>query len=641
MSVVPVNIARVSQNLKSFNLLNTVRGSQLSLFRTQNQLATGLRFSAPSEDPLRASDALKLDDRMDLIGAVANSLRRVNATLTEGESAMQAAVDLVRDGHTLAIQTVGDELSPDEKQSLRPVIDSAIQQLIAIGNRKYLDTYLFSGYYGAEPPFEWVSDGVMFKGDDGRLETIVDTDLSSDTFTIAGKEFFRAASSKVVGFIDLNPAVTMDTRLSDLRGANQLGVRPGRIQVSDGGTTVEIDLTGCATVGDVIDRLNAEMPGSLQASITTTSIVIGSPSGSDFTINDVGGGQAAADLGIRTTTPVDQLIGTDLDPKLTKLTNLGDLVGGAGVDLSGGLTIRNGARVASLGFTDSETIEDVLNSINGAPVGAWARISDDGRRIEVLNRISGPALTIEENGGLAATALGIRSTWSGTRLADLNDGRGVQTVSGADFRITTASGATVDIDLDTLPLSSATLLDVINLINTQAAGDVTASLAAAGNGIAITDNTSGAGTLTIEKLNLSPAIDGLGLSGATLAGNVLTGRDVNPVIVDSPFTALLELRDGISRDDNQAVSWAGERMARVMKDMQATQGELAAKARSLIDRAVRVDDEATATRIMLSDVRDVDMAEAVVRFQQVQTALQANLATSSRVLGMSLIDYLR
>jgi len=35
----------------------------------------------------------------------------------------------------------------------------------------------------------------------------------------------------------------------------------------------------------------------------------------------------------------------------------------------------------------------------------------------------------------------------------------------------------------------------------------------------------------------------------------------------------------------------------------------------------------TATRVLLSDVRDVDLAEAAVRFQQLQTALQANLQT--------------
>ena len=55
MAVTPINIARVSQNLKAFNLLSTVRASQLALFRVQNQLATGLKFLTPSEDPTGAA----------------------------------------------------------------------------------------------------------------------------------------------------------------------------------------------------------------------------------------------------------------------------------------------------------------------------------------------------------------------------------------------------------------------------------------------------------------------------------------------------------------------------------------------------------------------------------------------------------
>jgi len=39
-------------------------------------------------------------------------------------------------------------------------------------------------------------------------------------------------------------------------------------------------------------------------------------------------------------------------------------------------------------------------------------------------------------------------------------------------------------------------------------------------------------------------------------------------------------------------------------------------------------------------VRDVDMTDAIVRFQQLQTALQANLSTASQVLNLSLLDYL-
>lgn len=53
-----------------------------------------------------------------------------------------------------------------------------------------------------------------------------------------------------------------------------------------------------------------------------------------------------------------------------------------------------------------------------------------------------------------------------------------------------------------------------------------------------------------------------------------------------------------------------------------------------------MENEVTAAQVLLSDVRDVDIAEAVIRFQQMQTALQANMSTASRVLNLSLIDFL-
>jgi flagellin-like hook-associated protein FlgL len=109
---------------------------------------------------------------------------------------------------------------------------------------------------------------------------------------------------------------------------------------------------------------------------------------------------------------------------------------------------------------------------------------------------------------------------------------------------------------------------------------------------------------------------------------------------DSPFTALLELKDGMERDHRQTLTYAGERIDRILKYMQQKHGEIAAQARTLADRGERVETEITATQTMLSDVRDVDMTDAIVRFQQLQTALQANLSTASQVLNLSLLDYL-
>jgi flagellar hook-associated protein 3 FlgL len=642
MGVSPVNVTRVSHNLRAFNLLNTVRANHVSLFRIQNQLATGLRFNAPSEDPTRAADAIKLDRRMDILEQVERNLLRVNEVLREGESAMQQAVELVTEAHTLALSMAGDTASPGERESIRVVVESMLDQLITIGNRRHLDNYLFGGHYGADVPFELGNDGVLYRGDDGRLQTIVDSDLSEDTFTISGMEFFNAVSDAVQGFADLDPALTVETRLIDLNGATGSGVSTGRILVSDGLEQVEIDLTGCDTVGDVLDKLNAELPATLWASLSTRGIDI-NPTGTrllDITVTDAGGGNTAVELGIHTDVPVRSVQGADVDPRLTLRTALADLNVGAGVDLRNGLTIRVGQEVASISFNGTETLEDVLNRINQSNIGVLAQIGADGKTIEVRNRVSGANMRIEENGGQAATALGIRSMYAGTRLADLNDGLGVDSLEDYDdIRITTADGTTIDIDLDDLNLATATLQDVIDLFNARGGGAISAALSATGNGITITDNTGGAGTLRIERLNLSPAIDGLGLD-VTATGNTLVGRDVNPVKVDSAFTALLELRAALQADDSQAISAAGRRLTGNLDHMQEVQGKLAAKAAAMLERTSRVENETTATRVLQSDVRDVDLSEAIVRFQQVQTALQANLATASRIINLSLLDYL-
>jgi flagellin-like hook-associated protein FlgL len=250
-------------------------------------------------------------------------------------------------------------------------------------------------------------------------------------------------------------------------------------------------------------------------------------------------------------------------------------------------------------------------------------------------------MQIEENGGQNASLLGIRSMHGEVPLASLNDGRGVDSVDGDDLRITTADGTFIDVDINALDLQSATLQDLADLLNAAGGGRITVDFAPSGGGLRITDNTVGAGTLSIAPLNLSPTLRSLGLDGLTAAAGTLVGRDVNPIRVDSPFTALLELRAALEADDSRAIGFAAARLEGNLDDMLRVQGRLAATARDVLDRTERVQDEQTATTVLRSDVADVDLTEALVRFQQVQTALQANLSTSSRILSLSLLDYLQ
>lgn len=636
MAVVPLNVARVSQHLQAFQLQQSLTSKQLGLLRIQNQLSTGLKFLTPSEAPADASIAGTVDRRLDALDGLRGNLRTANNTLAATEDAMREAIDLMTQAHNTALEAINSSTSREERESLANLVDSLVTQAVSVANRRYVDTYLFSGYYGDDAPFAYENNGVVYRGDENRLRTMVDSDMSTASFSASGAEFFGAVSNQVRGRSDLNPAVTVSTRISDLRGTSGQGVRLGKLLVSDGATQVQIDLSDAATVGDIIDKLNDQMPGGLAALVTPLGIQVTAPGGfSTVNISDVGADQGARDLGL-TASGALTAGGVDLNPRLTLQTQIASLSGGGGLGLAGDIVIRNGAQSATVSVADAVTVEDVINRINAAGAGVWAALNPDGRTIDVRNRTSGADLYIEDAGGAAALNLGIRSTHAAVQLADLNDGRGVQTQPGDDLRITTASGATIDVDID----GALTLQDVIDRLNSAAGGAISAGFASSGGGLVITDNTSGGGTLRIERLNLSPAIDGLGLD-VTATGNQINGAPIRPVRVNSAFTALLELRDALRGDDTKGIQFAGERLEAVMQDMLAVQGKIAAQARAMDDRTQRLEAEDTATRILLSDVRDVDFTEAVVRFQQVQTALQANITAAARIQGLSLLDALR
>lgn len=159
------------------------------------------------------------------------------------------------------------------------------------------------------------------------------------------------------------------------------------------------------------------------------------------------------------------------------------------------------------------------------PISAYRRINATGDGIDIVNTLSGAEMRIGENGGTTADDLGVRSLQSGTLLSDLNDGVGVRRIAGqADFRITAADGSTFDISLG----AAATIGDVLGAINNATGGKVTAALATVGNGITLTDNSGGAGTLNVVAMNASDAASDLGILG-NATGTTLQGSDVNPI----------------------------------------------------------------------------------------------------------------
>lgn len=248
--------------------------------------------------------------------------------------------------------------------------------------------------------------------------------------------------------------------------------------------------------------------------------------------------------------------------QLASETKLSNLNGGAGVQRGKILITDRAGGAAEVDLSTAITVDDVLNRINAAS-GVQVRASVDGDRL-VLDDLSGGggSLSVQDVfGANTASTLGIAQTvgassLTGSRvnylsessaLSSLNDGAGVaiRSTAAVDLRITSREGTTYNIRLGEMKNSqgevtrtaATTIQDVIEYINEDTSGNVTASIGADGVSLVLTDNTAGGGDLIVAEADTgrTTARD-LGLLGSSSTGEIQSRRllaGINSTLVSS------------------------------------------------------------------------------------------------------------
>ncbi|HET6422075.1 MAG TPA: flagellar filament capping protein FliD [Planctomycetaceae bacterium] len=196
------------------------------------------------------------------------------------------------------------------------------------------------------------------------------------------------------------------------------------------------------------------------------------------------------------------------------------------------ITDRSG-KSATVDLRNAVTSQDVLDAINNAAVGVTASVSGGQFILEDTTGQAGAFAVTEVGSGKTAKDLGLlqsvnTDTLSGEtvlRVTDqftlnlLNDGNGLRTIADAnELRVNLASGTQVEVNLD----GANTVHDVLAKLNTAGETGNTFTAALVDDRIVITDNTTGTGTLSVENLSGSNAVEVLGLNRAA-SGNTVTG----------------------------------------------------------------------------------------------------------------------
>ena len=639
MSIESISTPRVTQLQRSNSILNQINSTEAQLQVTQNQLSTGHRISQPGDDPGAAAIVMQLNRTLDQQTTYQANLAKSQSQLSQVDSSLGSLNTLLIQANSIASQNVGSEVSASERQSAAKVIESLYSQSISLGNTQFEGHYVFGGDKSDNPPFVTANGGVQFVGSNNILNSSADTNTLLP-FQVTAASVFGALSSRVSGSVDLTPNISGTTRIIDLHGATSQGVQLGSIQLSNGTTTASVDLSHADNVQDVVDTINKAAVGGITASISGNHLVLNAGASDNITVTDIGGGSTAATLGIQQATAAGvgvNVTGATVQPAVTVLTPISQLKSGASIDTTHGFTITNGASSANISLAGVNTVGDLINKINNSGTHVQAQINSAGTGIDVLNPIQGTQMSIAENGGTTASDLGIRSFTPATSLSELNSGKGIGLgTGGPDMQITRSDGTTFGVSLS----GAKTIQDVINAVNAaDGGGGVTASFAATGNGIVLRDTAGGFGTMSIASQNFSTAVKDLGLDGAA-SGNVITGKDVDPVETQGVFADLAKLRDALNNNDQAAITSAAEALQKDQANSTDVRGQAGAMVQQLQSRQDTLSSQQIATKAMISQLQDADYATTITQFTQLQTALQATLMTAAKTMSLSLLNFL-
>ena len=411
--------------------------------------------------------------------------------------------------------------------------------------------------------------------DASQLEISTDSDVVPGAYQFQGirrssthqvrSKGFANADQQTIGAgtltITTGDGLHRSTLIDALNGG--AGIHRGSVRVTDrSGNSADIDLSSVHTVDDVLDAINRTSDIAVTAGTQDGRIVLSDTSGGTgtFSVSDLNGGSAAADLGINKSAAASTLSGETV-------YYAADDFALEQIDDGNGLYRLSGAPDLRVTLTDDTTIDvnldntytlrDVLGVINDhADNGGKLSATLVDGRLQLTDLSGGggtSAFAVEDiNNTSVIRQLGLDASASGDTitghrlmagmnsvlLRNLRGGQGIDQTG--QMTLTDRTGTTATIDL-----TGAESLDevLVAINNAQSGGGTDLQLAArindAGTGIEVQD-TSGA---TASNLVIAD------VGGSTLAAQLGIDVDAAQDSIDSGSLNLRRMNEATSLDD--------------------------------------------------------------------------------------------
>ena len=155
---------RVTADMSQRHVLADLRRVQERLATAQSQVAGGKRIEKPSDDPLGAERAMRLNDQLESTGAYRTAVDESRSWLDATDSALSSLSEVVQHVRELTLQAANGSTSDAGRQSIKAQIDQLTEEAKHTLNSAYDGRYIFSGTATDTAPYS-AATGDAYQGD--------------------------------------------------------------------------------------------------------------------------------------------------------------------------------------------------------------------------------------------------------------------------------------------------------------------------------------------------------------------------------------------------------------------------------------------------------------------------------------------
>jgi flagellar hook-associated protein 3 FlgL len=192
---------RITTNLiynQNFRAINTNQGN---LSEIQQQLSTGKQLLKPSDDPVGASQIIRITEELDKIQQFQRNNDLVTNSLELQETSLRSINDVVNRARVLVVQSGNGILGPEDRRAIGAEIEQIRNQVLDLMNSQNSSgEYIFAGYQSSKQAFEFSPSQpgkkVTFEGDDGTNEIQI-SDSVKVRSSSSGKTIFEEVFARL------------------------------------------------------------------------------------------------------------------------------------------------------------------------------------------------------------------------------------------------------------------------------------------------------------------------------------------------------------------------------------------------------------------------------------------------------------